>query len=109
MYLSKYPVTSKTGNEYRVDVFENHLGFIGVAIFKYSGLTKFRKREKFKHLYGNYTWDRHYDPSKHEYDYVKMATLQIEHYEELLAAEEYRINKKKAEVERFENWDGNIE
>ncbi|WP_299831586.1 hypothetical protein [uncultured Metabacillus sp.] len=106
MYLSKHPVISKEGNEYRVDVAEIEFGYIGVAIYKYVGLSKFRKREKFKVLYGGSIWDRHYDPSKYNYDYVKMAKTQVEHYEGLLKTEEKNTRAHSDGIEKFNSWNG---
>jgi len=53
MHLSKYPVISEKGIEYRVDVYDDEFGITRVAIYTYVGKTKLFKKDKFKHLYGN--------------------------------------------------------
>lgn len=106
MYLSKYPVISSSGNEYKVDVFDAGYGFIRVALYKYIGISRFLKREKYELLYGGSLTDRHYDPDKYNHDYVEIAKTQVAHYEEMLELQRKRKDNHERNLKKFYDWDG---
>ena len=72
MHLSKYPVTSKNGNEYMVNVYERY-SITYAEILQFVGRTKFRKRPIFRSVYGGNIDDIVFDAAKWNYNYIEIA------------------------------------
>lgn len=107
MHLSKYPVTSEKGIEYRVDVYDDEFGSTRVAIYTYVGKTKLFKQDKFEHLFGKIGYGA-FDASKWGHNYVAMAKHQIKKYESLEEEERLESELKEEGISKFEEWNGKL-
>ncbi|MGZ9868192.1 hypothetical protein ACU3L3_07195 [Priestia endophytica] len=104
--LTKYPVVSQQGNQYRIDAWEDKWGAAHIEVFEYLGKSKLFKRDKFKSVYGGDEYGTAYDASKWKYNYVAMAKSQVAHYENQLKNTEREIVDSNNGVVEFNKWDG---
>lgn len=110
LYLIKYPVISKSGREYRVDVCSDHVygRHVMCGIFEV-GLKRTifgRQKEKFVKLNNTSIGRSIYDEEKWNYDYVAIAIKEVEEYEESQREQISHENNRKLGTKQFEEWDG---
>ena len=97
--MKKFPVISENSNEYLARMEYRSFGFFFVDVCEsYIGL--FGKKR-----YRTLTTEM-YSESKHDYDYVKIAKLAVESYEERAAENTRREMLREHNVKKFEEWDG---
>lgn len=105
--ISKYPVTSPQGHEYKVEIeeFRNILGDKGIEVRVYEVVEK-KVFLFFNILSQNYVHGNYFDSDKIEYlHYVKAVKKAIENYEGSI---EYKKKHSHLDnMKRFEEWDGN--
>jgi hypothetical protein len=111
-YLSKYPVVSSSGEEYRVDICpDSHLtGCVFCGIFKAVEVRKLfgGYKTKFKQLNCGGFFPDLYDVEKWNFDYIAIARREIEKYEESIRHQLAQEIGHKKGVNAFESWDGRL-
>ncbi|AKO91991.1 hypothetical protein BEH_07685 [Priestia filamentosa] len=104
--LTKYPVVSQNGNQYRIDAWEDKWGTAHIEVFVYLGKSKIFKRDKFKSVYGGDEYGTAYDAPRWKYNYVAMAKDQVISYENYLKNIERKATERNDGVKEFSKWDG---
>ncbi|MFK7678643.1 hypothetical protein ACI3ER_11435 [Bacillus sp. Wb] len=110
--LIKFPVISKSGKEYRIDIAQIRRSLVKVQINKYIGKSKILRRDQF-----DYLRTETYNPEKYNYDYVEIAKNAVEYHEFRIEAlrrecEQMkqqaleRMLKKQDGINTFKEWDG---
>jgi len=102
MNLRKFPVTSKSGAEYLVEIRQTRWGDFAVGVYKEKTGIFGRKRLQ---LVNNEPW---YCGERHDFDFVKMAIAEVEDYEAEVQAS---IGRKKiiaGNIAKFNEWDGDL-
>ncbi|NBI28664.1 hypothetical protein [Chengkuizengella marina] len=110
MYLEKYPVTSLSGEKYKVSVYRSHIGLgvyeFEVKIYKDVSPTIFNlfKKNKLVYTFGT-SWTKYH----HWFGkYVNLAKHTIQDYEEKIKKEELDEEKHQIGIKEFIKWNGDI-
>ena len=104
LYLSKYPVTSRSGREYYVTERTDSIGFLDVMVYvKTTGLFG---RTKFKRVYGDGLREGVFRASEWDYDYIAIAKRAVSDYEEKNIESLRKQHAHLMGIEAFEKWDG---
>lgn len=109
-YLSKYPVVSESGKEYRVDVCPDHIygNHVMCGIFEVQIRRNIFgvKREKLVQLNNTSMFRDIYKEDDWNYDYTAVAKNEIKKYENRLEKEAEQARRRKDGVSKFNEWDG---
>lgn len=106
MKLSKFPVTSKNGIEYLVEIKERVWDQYEVSVYlRKTGLfgIKYHKLVNPTIIGSGGNW---LTGSKYNYDFVEMAKSEIESFENEVQANIDRENLVSANAAKFNEWDG---
>ncbi|MET3505467.1 hypothetical protein [Halalkalibacter oceani] len=103
MQLSKHPVTSKNGNTYKVDVYNDGWDYL-VEIFKEKQVNTLFGKNKIKFI--NVFKSGYYIYPEWGYDFKGMAKHAVEKYESSLKEKRERNEKLESNIELFNEWDG---
>lgn len=110
MSLTKFPVISEKGNEYRVDLFLDIYGFIRVSLYeekKTNWLLHKLDIFRFK-LVRDGVHHGYYDKEEWGYDFTAMAISTVRKHEKEIE-ERNKANESALEkAKQFEEWDGII-
>lgn len=110
-YLSKYPVTSESGREYRVDIYPDIFDDYVVCIV-YEPVEKRTifggKKVRFRAINYSGFLRALYDEKRWGYDYIAIAHNEIKEYEQTTRDELEHVANRKEAVNKFENWDGRL-
>lgn len=101
--MKKFPVTSKNGNEYLVEVcnWDGMVPFDSVRIYKKKKFLKFQYNKK---IYDKkFYWD-----DKLYHNYKDMVEKTIEIYEESTKEQRFRKEFEQKKFEELNEWDGII-
>lgn len=107
MDLRKFPVTSKNGVEYLVKIKPTYLEHFAIGV--YVEMTGLFGRKRMKLVNGdNLEGAPWYFGPKHNYDFIKMAKAEIERIENEAQEELARKEAIKANIAKFNEWDGDL-
>lgn len=105
--MKKFPVISKRGNEYRVDVKECRLFVDHYEVYVYERYIGWFKRERFRFLNESFMgYPRSYNANDFDFDFIAMAKHEVERMENSWEAYEKREQLKIEAERKFEEWDG---
>jgi hypothetical protein len=109
-YLSKYPVVSDSGKEYRVDIYPDHLYARHVICGIFTVVEKRnifgKERKKFRQLNNTNIGRTIYEEKKFNYDYIAIAREEIKAYEdECREYEEFKQGRNTG-IKNFNRWIG---
>ena len=100
--MKKFPVTSKNNNEYLAKVYRGRYTEMRVSLYT-----------KKPFMFGKHRFKRVFDSgmlfmvtNHRKTDYVGMVEYTVAYYEEEIRRKNYEEIERKAQLEKFEEWDG---
>lgn len=103
--VSKFPIITESGNEYRVEIYEEYdWGQYVASVYVKSKLLWFNR---WKFVSGG-SFGGRYRMKEWGYNLIKIAKHAVKKYEDNLESERIHKQRIKESYEIFEKWDGKV-